>query len=172
MKVDYCLLLFSCLKEEIKPLIANATLEKTIQKSCGQRYDREVTFIKMKIPNIEIRTIYKNTVQTWFNKKVESKDLRPLIKAMENGNCRMIEEIINDQLMDTISFFDYQESCYHDFLAALLQISAKDYSVRSNRESGMGWPDLIAKTRQIRGGRVFILEKGIDRKKQESLHSL
>ena len=116
--------------------------------------------------------MYKRQVQTWFNKKVESKDLRPLIKAMENGNCRMIEEIINDQLMDTISFFDYQESCYHDFLAALLQISAKDYSVRSNRESGMGWPDLIAKTRQIRGGRVFILEKGIDRKKQASLHSL
>ena len=124
--------------------------------SCGQRYDGEATFVKLRIPNTEIRTIYKDTVLTWFDKKIKQTDLRPLIKAIESGDCEKMEDILCDQLMDTISFFDYSESYYHGFLAGLLK-SAGGYRILSNRESGEGRTDLIMKESRFRG-RAAIFE--------------
>ena len=127
-------------------------------KSCGMRYDGETTFVKMAIPNTEVRTIYKNTVLTWFEQKIRAKDLTPLMKAIEDGDCTEIEDILNSQLQDTISFFDYKESYYHGFLTGVLKTASKTYSVLSNRESGNGRPDLILKTPRIRRGRAVIIE--------------
>ena len=166
---------------EIEQLIAGETLEKPIHeditygdiheskdnlwnflyftgylKSCGQRYDGETTFVKMGIPNTEIRTIYKNTVRTWFDKKLRSDDRRPLIQAIEEGDCSAMEDFINSQLRDTISFYDYQENYYHGFLTGLLK-GAGHYLVVSNRESGNGRPDIAMKENKFRG-KGMILE--------------
>jgi len=165
---------------EIEQLIAGETLEKPIHeditygdiheskdnlwnflyftgylKSCGQRYDGESTFVKMAIPNTEIRTIYKNTVRSWFDRKVKGDDRRHLIKAIEAGNCSAMEDMINAQLRDTISFFDYQETYYHGFLTGLLKGNDK-YLVVSNRESGTGRPDIALKENRFRGKGVLL----------------
>lgn len=58
--------------------------------------------------------------------------------------------------MNTISFFDYAENYYHNFLAGLFK-GAGNYLVMSNRECGEGRPDLILKTPSVRG-MAFILE--------------
>ena len=125
--------------------------------SCGTRYDGETTFIKMRIPNTEIRTIYKNTVMTWFDKKIKNTDLKPLVRAVEEGDTETMADIISEQLMDTISFFDYGESYYHGFLAGLLK-AAGGYRVLSNRENGEGRTDLVMKTKMIRNGKAVIFE--------------
>ena len=165
---------------EIEQLIAGETLEKPIHeditygdiheskdnlwnflyftgylKSCGQRYDGETTFVKMGIPNTEIRTIYKNTVRTWFDKKLRSDDRRPLIQAIEERDCSAMEDFINSQLQDTISFYDYQENYYHGFLTGLLK-GAGHYLVVSNRESGNGRPDIAMKENKFRGKGVIL----------------
>ena len=44
-------------------------------------------------------------------------------------------EILSENLMETISFYDYQESYYHGFLAGMLK-NIGNYIVLSNRESG------------------------------------
>ena len=77
--------------------------------------------------------------------------------ALEDGDCDKISDIITGQLMDTISFYDYQEDYYHGFLAGLLKHNKK-YFVKSNRESGLGRYDLVLETRRIRQGRAFIIE--------------
>lgn len=125
-------------------------------KSCGMRYDGETTFVKMAIPNTEVRTIYKNTVLTWFEQKIRAEDLTPLMKAIEDGDCTEIEDILNSQLQDTISFFDYQESYYHGFLTGLLKGNGK-YLVTSNRENGLGRTDITMRENRFRG-RAVILE--------------
>ncbi|MCI6012034.1 MAG: PD-(D/E)XK nuclease domain-containing protein, partial [Firmicutes bacterium] len=63
-------------------------------------------------------------------------------------------DLISEQLMDTISFFDYGESYYHGFLAGLLK-AAGGYRVLSNRESGLGRTDLIMKESRFRGRAVI-----------------
>lgn len=66
-------------------------------------------------------------------------------------------DIITEQLLDTISFYDYKEDYYHGFLAGLLKNNTK-YYVTSNRESGLGRYDLVLKTHRIRTGKAIILE--------------
>ena len=122
--------------------------------SCGQRFDGETTYIRMKIPNIEVKTVYKNTVLNWFDNKVKNTDLKPLLRAIEEGDCGTMADLISEQLMDTISFFDYGESYYHGFLAGLLK-AAGGYRVMYNRESGLGRTDLIMKESRFRGRAVI-----------------
>ena len=170
------------IRSEIEALIAGEYLEKPIHEeitygdihesednlwnflyftgyltSCGTRYDGETTFLKMRIPNTEIRTIYKNTVLTWFDKKIKNTDLKPLVRAIEESDCDAMADIISEQLMDTISFFDYGESYYHGFLAGLLK-AAGGYRIFSNRENGEGRTDLVMKTKMIRNGKAVIFE--------------
>ena len=38
------------------------------------------TYLKMAIPNAEIASIYRNTVLTWFDKKIKKTDLSPLMQ--------------------------------------------------------------------------------------------
>ena len=124
-------------------------------KACGQRYDGEETYIKMAIPNTEVKTVYKRTVLAWFDQKVGRTDLRPLQEAILAGDCEKMEDIISGQLMDTISFFDYSESYYHGFLAGLLK-AVGNYQIRSNRESGEGRTDIIMQEPKFRGKAVVM----------------
>lgn len=169
-------------REEIERLLAGETLEKPVHedityedvyessdnlwnflfftgylKSCSQRYDGENTFIQISIPNIEIQTIYRRSILTWFDQKIKLTDLTPLILAIEEGDCENIGNIISEQLMDTISFFDYGEDYYHGFLAGLLKAAGK-YRISSNRENGIGRTDITMKTPFIRNGLAVIFE--------------
>lgn len=73
-----------------------------------------------------------------------------------------MEEILNEQLFSTISFYDSTEekhsegNFYHGFLAGILSQS-QDYIIKSNRESGNGRNDISVKSPSLRG-RSFILE--------------
>ena len=107
------------------------------------------------IPNREIRTIYKRTIMTWFDKKMQNMDRSELIRALEDGDCELFEKMVSEQLLETISFFDYAENYYHGFLAGLLK-GAGQYLVISNRESGEGRPDLILKTPSVRGSAIIL----------------
>ena len=91
----------------------------------------------------------------WFEKKVEKKELSPLYESILNGDTEKMEEILSENLMETISFYDYQESYYHGFLAGMLK-NIENYMVLSNRESGNGRPDILLKYPSVRGKAVII----------------
>ena len=67
-------------------------------------------------PNSEVRYVYKNAVLRWFEEKTAKKELTPLYESMLKGDTEKMAEILSENLMDTISFYDYQESYYHGFL--------------------------------------------------------
>ncbi len=123
----------------------------------GQRMEGEDIYLSLSIPNGEIRSVYRQSVLAWFDRRIRQTDRRPFIKALEDGDCQAAEEFISRQLLDTISYFDYAENYYHGFLTGLFA-GFEEYEVLSNRESGSGRPDLMLKTRRIRGGRAIILE--------------
>ncbi len=113
-------------------------------------------FLKVRIPNTEVMTIYENTIMNWMRKRLEKKDFRDLYHAMETGNAEKTEEILNEQLFSTISFYDSAENFYHGFLTGILSQS-EDYLVRSNRETGNGRSDIMVKSPSLRG-KAFIIE--------------
>ena len=120
-----------------------------------QRIENRDIYIEMSIPNEEITAIYERSIKEWSDGRLEKVDRSPLIKALEDGDCEAAESFINEQLMDTISYFDYAESYYHGFLTELLKNNGR-YSVLSNRESGTGRPDLILEEKKFMGKAMII----------------
>ena len=143
-------------------------------KKVGERTVGNNLWLEMKIPNIEIATIYENSISYWFEQKIKATDRSPLKHALETGDCEAAEDFINRQLADTISYYDYAETFYHGFMAGLL-VNIGGYRVKSNRESGNGRPDIVMTESKFRG-RAMILElkisdtiQGMEKKCEEAL---
>ena len=143
-------------------------------KKVGERTVGNNLWLEMKIPNIEIATIYENSISYWFEQKIKATDRSPLVRALETGDCEAAEDFINRQLADTISYYDYAETFYHGFMAGLL-VNIGGYRVKSNRESGNGRPDIVMTESKFRG-RAMILElkisdtiQGMEKKCEEAL---
>ena len=113
-------------------------------------------FLKVRIPNVEVMTIYENTISSWMKDMIRKEDFHDLYRAMEEGNAERMTDILNGQLFRTISFFDSAENFYHGFLAGILSQS-ENYLVKSNRESGNGRSDIMVKSPSLRG-RAFVVE--------------
>ena len=146
-------------------------------KKIREHQEEETIYMEMAIPNREVRYIYKNTVLRWFEKKVEKKELSPLYESILNGDTEKMEEILSENLMETISFYDYQESYYHGFLAGMLK-NIGNYIVLSNRESGNGRPDILLKYPSVKGKAVILEIKvsktyqGLEAKCREALRQI
>lgn len=134
-------------------------------KKISEHQDGEEILVEMAIPNSEVRYIYKNTVLRWFEEKTKKKELSPLYESILDGDREKMAEILSENLMETISFYDYQESYYHGFLAGMLK-NIGNYIVLSNRESGNGRPDIVLKYPSVRG-KAVILEIKVARTYQE-----
>ena len=116
----------------------------------GNRYE-------LKIPNYEVRQIFTQQVLEWFNDKAraETDKLSDLYAAFETGDAATITEFLNSQLLDTVSFYDANESFYHGFLLALLSTCA-NWRVSSNAETGKGRSDIIVERKDRKIG--FVVE--------------
>ena len=134
----------------------------TTQRPSGGRY-------ALRIPNREVRQIYMQQVLSWFNHKVESETdkLTNLYAAFETGDTETIKEILDEQLLDTVSFYDARESFYHGFLLALLSTCAS-WNVSSNIETGKGRSDIIAGRKDRKVGFVVEVKDVKDEEKLES----
>lgn len=124
-------------------------------RKINEKQDEEIRYIEMAIPNSEVRYIYKRTILRWFEEKTDEKDLSCLYTSILEGKIQNIEEILSENLMETISFYDYQESFYHGFLAGMLK-NIGNYIVLSNRESGLGRLYIVLKYSSIRGKAVIM----------------
>lgn len=167
-------------RQEIENLIAGETIKKPVYedvtydsiyesqdnlwnflyftgylKASTESFEEDTRYMELMIPNREVRMIYKKTILAWVDKRVKGLERGEMIRSLEEGDCERFEKLISDQLLDTISFFDYAENYYHGFLAGLLKGAGK-YLVTSNRESGAGRPDIILKTPSVRGGAIIL----------------
>lgn len=189
-------------KQEIERLIEGGTIEKPIHedityddmnstqdnlwnflfftgylKKISERQEGETIYMEMAIPNSEVRYVYKNAVLRWFEERTGKKELTPLYESLLNGKADQAAEILSENLMETISFYDYQESYYHGFLAGMLK-NIGNYIVQSNRESGNGRPDILVRYPSVRGKAVIIEIKvsktyqGLEEKCDEALNQI
>ena len=108
----------------------------------SERTDGEKIFLTMRIPNIEIRSIYRNQISAWFEKRVKETNKGDLNKAVLAGDTEGIADYVSSLLAKSISIFDYDESFYHGFFLSLLY-EVPHYGPQSNREEGIGRPDIV-----------------------------
>lgn len=122
----------------------------------SEYFEESSIWIRARIPDTEVKTIYQSTILNWFRDRIKKQDFHDLYRAMEDGDAEKMTEILSGQLFGTISFYDSAENFYHGFLTGVLDKSER-YIVKSNRESGNGRSDIMVKSPSLRG-RAFILE--------------
>lgn len=122
------------------------TLAKPSQAASGQR--------ELRIPNKEVATIFQTAVVDQFKTSIDETKLRDLMNALWERNAETASTILSDFLWDTISYNDYHEDYYHAFLAGIFV--GRGYSVNSNKERGLGRPDIDLRDRKKR--RCIIIE--------------
>lgn len=110
--------------------------------------------VSLRIPNKEIASIFEDTVVRYFSETVNEDTIREFINTLWEGNEERATEILSGLLWDTISYNDYHEDYYHAFLAGIFV--GRGYSVDSNKEKGLGRPDLLLKDRKNK--RAIIIE--------------
>ena len=110
--------------------------------------------VSLKIPNREISSIFEDTVVRFFTETVSNDTVKELINTLWEKDEVRATEIISGLLWDTISYNDYHEDYYHAFLAGVFV--GRGYSVDSNKERGLGRPDILLKDKKNR--RAIIIE--------------
>lgn len=174
-------------KRELELLIAGGTIEKPVHeeityadihksqdnlwnflfftgylKAVGRRFEATTIWLELKIPNMEILSIYHNTILEWFQEKTHAADFSNLYSAIQAGNTQAVENILKQQLHDSISFMDSAENFYHGFLLGLLG-GLCGYEKLSNRESGEGRYDIVLKPYDERQPAVILELKRVRR---------
>ena len=104
------------------------------------------TYYDMVIPNVEIRSIYKNTIRSWFIDHINRDSRTDILESVIHADAEKLEDLLCTWLTNTISCFDEQENYYHGFVTGLVS-GFNGYMVVSNRESGNGRFDLVVKQR-------------------------
>lgn len=104
------------------------------------------TYYDMVIPNVEIKSIYKNTIRSWFIDHVNRDSRTDILESVIHADAEKLEDLLCTWLTNTISCFDKQENYYHGFVTGLVS-GFNGYMVVSNRESGNGRFDLVVKQR-------------------------
>lgn len=109
-----------------------------------------VNTLLLKIPNEEIRYIFKNQIYVWFNDYVETdaERYKSFSQAFIDGDAQKIEDMFTAYLSEAISIRDtskkkaMKENFYHGILLGILRFR-RDWIVRSNQESGDGYNDIM-----------------------------
>ena len=104
------------------------------------------TYYDMVIPNVEIKSIYKNTIRSWFIDHINRDSRTDILESVIHADAEKLEDLLCTWLTNTISCFDEQENYYHGFVTGLVS-GFNGYRVVSNRESGNGRFDLVVKQR-------------------------
>lgn len=125
------------------------TYQQKTEQNITYNYETKQETLLLKIPNEEIRSIFKNQIYTWFNDYVQTNVTRynKFSEALLCGNATTVQEMFNQYLMETISIRDtsirkeMKENFYHGILLGILKYR-EDWIVKSNQESGEGYNDI------------------------------
>lgn len=110
--------------------------------------------VSLKIPNREIASIFEDTVVKLFKDTMDGSARKSMMEALWNGDEQGAAQIISNLLWKTISYNDYHEDYYHAFLTGVF--IGLGYEVESNKEKGLGRPDILLKDDDNR--RIIIIE--------------
>ena len=161
-------------KDEIEQLIAGSTIEKKIRLDLTyDEIDQSINNLwsvlfttgyltqegraergnyKLRIPNKEVREVFIDQIQQWFDQTVIKNEdkMRKFYQAFAEGKAEVVQEQITSILGQTISILDTKarneekENFYHGMLLGLLK-NHRDWIVKSNVETGDGFADIILK---------------------------
>ena len=130
------------------------------------REGREMDGIyRLIIPNKEVREVFVLQIREWFNRVVanDRASTEKINRGFLEGNVENIQRELTHFLGESISVLDTKarneekEIFYHGILIGILKNNA-NWAVRSNRESGDGYADILIKPKNPDTGIVIELK--------------
>jgi hypothetical protein len=120
--------------------------------------NRKLNYL-LQIPNMEVLSLVTDMVMYWFSEEQSVRDeMEDLVKYVKEENWPLFEDRLKDIFYATVSYYDTApprkarkekiedikyENFYHGiFLGLLVQLQDR-YNIESNREYGLGRPDLV-----------------------------
>ena len=160
------------IKQEIEVLLTGGTLRKSISEDVVfgnlqetpdalwnfflfSGYLRVVNkeFVKNKqvgdfqIPNIEIHTIFEDSILYWFSKSQTYNSFNVVLENLKKGNIEDFSLYFGDFIEKVCSYYDFSEQeperVYHALVLGMMVQLQSEYRITSNRESGYGRYDVI-----------------------------
>lgn len=115
--------------------------------------DSESYAYMLVIPNKEVREVFVLQIQEWFKAVVANDNdaMKLLSKAILDKDEEILARQLNIVMGRMISILatkapdDMKENFYHGLLLGLLRGSNPDWLIKSNRESGDGFSDILIK---------------------------
>ena len=115
--------------------------------------DSESYAYRLVIPNKEVREVFVLQIQEWFKAVVanDNDTMKLLSKAILDKDETILARQLNIvmgrmiSILDTKAPDDMKENFYHGLLLGLLRGSNPDWLIKSNRESGDGFSDILIK---------------------------
>ena len=138
--------------------------EKIIQET-----PEDTAIYRLVLTNFEVKKMFEKMVTGWFKKDTSFNEF---VKAMFRGDLRGMNQYMNRVALNTFSYFDAgkkpseesePEKFYHGFVLGLLVDSAKNYILKSNRESGYGRYDVVMEPKNKEDKAVIIEFKVYDK---------
>jgi len=121
--------------------------------------EEEGETVHLKIPNKEIASIFEDTVVALFKETIDNVTQKSMMDAFWGEDEKTAQKAISDLLWKTISYNDYHEDYYHAFLVgAFVGIG---YEVESNKEKGLGRPDILLKDENNRRALIIEAKKSV-----------
>lgn len=102
------------------------------------------------IPNREVHEVFVLQIQEWFQRSVAKEESMPefskaILEADAEGLQKQLNVIMSRMIsvLDTKAREEQKENFYHGLLLGLLRGSKPDWLIKSNRESGDGYSDIL-----------------------------
>ena len=102
------------------------------------------------IPNREVHEVFVLQIQEWFQRSVAKEESMPefskaILEADAEGLQKQLNVIMSRMIsvLDTKAREEQKENFYHGLLLGLLRGSNPDWLIKSNRESGVGYSDIL-----------------------------
>ena len=102
------------------------------------------------IPNREVHEVFVLQIQEWFQRSVAKEESMPefskaILEADAEGLQKQLNVIMSRMIsvLDTKAREEQKENFYHGLLLGLLRGSNPDWLIKSHRESGDGYSDIL-----------------------------
>ena len=116
-------------------------------KVVGRRREGKEFYYSLKIPNLEVESMYEKIVRDWQGESYISSEYNEMLKALVNFDFKVFKLIFSRYVREAFSYFDVSgkmpEKVYHAFTLGLLVSLSRTHQVLSNRESGYGRYDIM-----------------------------
>ena len=152
-------------------LLASGYLKVVSVKGVG-----EAAQYTLSLTNFEVSQMFRKMVRGWFQNKEQSQ--KKFLQAFLKGNLEEMNYYLNKLTTTIFSYYDVgnaekweqAERFYHGFVLGLIVELAEDYTIRSNRESGLGRYDVLLYPKTGKDG-IIIEFKAVREEKNETLES-